>query len=99
MELQLTFIPIQIWVRARNTKHENTWNEYYKQTITDSLSFIAAISMVALWHQGEYQLGYPVTAMVHRTAMTEMHCNHLTEASNTVKYQTMEPEYMRTKDK
>jgi hypothetical protein len=74
MKLQLTFIPIQIWVRARNTKHENTWSEYYKQQIiTDILSFIAAISMVALWHQGKYQLGYPVTAMVHRTVMTEMH--------------------------
>jgi hypothetical protein len=46
MELQLTFIPIQIWVEARNThtkKNENTWSEYHTQhTITDSLSFTAA---------------------------------------------------------
>jgi hypothetical protein len=55
MEFQLTFIPLQIWVKARNTKHEITWSEYYTQhTVTDRLSFIAAIIMAALWHKCEY---------------------------------------------
>ena len=75
---QLTFIPIQIWMKAKNTKHENTWSEYYTQhSITDSLSFTAAISMAALWLMGVYKLGCPVTAVVLGTAITEMHCTIL----------------------
>jgi len=45
--------------------------------ITHSLSFIAAISMAALSHKGEYQLGYPVRAVVLGTAMTETNCTIL----------------------
>ena len=55
--------------------------------------------MAALWHKGKSQIGYPVTAIGTWDSNDRNALRYLTEASNTVKYQTMEPVYMRTKDK
>jgi hypothetical protein len=55
--------------------------------------------MAALWHKGEYRTGHPVSAVVFGDGNDRNALRHLTEASDTVKYQNMEPEYVRTKAK
>jgi hypothetical protein len=55
--------------------------------------------MADLWHKGEYQLGYRVTAVALVTAMTGTHCTILLKLAIQQNIKTMEPEYIRTKDK